>query len=88
MANKRLSSTGWLVGETIKGLPKAVVKVGKAVASGIKSGAKAVVKPMVDYDKKEMMRGAKTPQGKAVQESLKNEGLLKTLKKAKKGELK
>jgi len=83
---KRLSSTGWLVKETIKRLPEATVKVGKAVVGGIKKVGKALVDPMMKYDNRMQERSKATPQGRKLLESIKKEGFRKTLKKSKTGE--
>lgn len=82
--SRRLSSTGWLVRETIKGLPAATVKVGKAIAKGVGSAGKALVVPMKEYNKQMEKRYKATPEGRRLMKDIKNKGFFKTLKESKK----
>ena len=69
-----LASPKGLAIETIKGIPTATKKVGRAIKEALAGG-------LFGYGKQMEKRYKKTPEGKAIMESLKTEGFLKTLRK-------
>ena len=79
MATKRFSDTGFIVRETVRGLPQAAVKVGKAILStpvkAAKAAGRAIINPLRKKQELQRQQGVNlqnTDRTKAIKSAISN----------------